>query len=49
MPTRPRIDFEGYHHIINRVVNRCNIFNSDHDKNIPRTVSLIIKVKDTLI
>ena len=33
MPTRPRIDFAGYHHIMNRGVNKTNIFNSDTDKN----------------
>ena len=27
MPTRLRIDIAGYHHIINRGVNRCDIFN----------------------
>lgn len=32
MPTRPRIDFAGYHHIINRGVNRCDVFNQDYDK-----------------
>lgn len=33
MPTRPRIDFAGYHHIMNRGVNKTNIFNNDIDKN----------------
>jgi|GEM_PF-5593446 len=28
MPTRLRVDIAGYHHVINRGVNRCNIFNS---------------------
>ena len=32
MPTRTRIDFAGYHHIINRGVNRCNVFNYHDDK-----------------
>ena len=32
MPSRPRIDFAGYHHIINRGVNRCDVFNQDYDK-----------------
>ena len=32
MPTRPRIDMAGYHHIINRGVNRCNVFESVGDK-----------------
>jgi len=34
MPTRPRIDFAGYHHVINRGVNRGNIFNNDNDKDM---------------
>ena len=32
MPTRLRVDLAGYHHIINRGVNRCDIFNSSDDK-----------------
>ena len=32
MPTRPRIDLAGYHHIINRGVNRCDVFNTSTDK-----------------
>jgi len=32
MPTRPRIDLAGYHHIMNRGVNKTDIFNSDADK-----------------
>ncbi|MDF1876211.1 transposase [Sulfurimonas sp. SAG-AH-194-L11] len=32
MPTRLRVDIAGYHHIINRGVNRCDIFNTDSDK-----------------
>jgi len=34
MPTRPRIDFAGYHHVINRGVNRGDIFNNDNDKDM---------------
>jgi hypothetical protein len=34
MPTRPRIDFAGYHHVINRGVNRGDIFNNDIDKDM---------------
>ena len=34
MPTRPRIDLAGYHHIINRGVNRCDVFNHDNDKDM---------------
>jgi len=26
MPTKSRIDLVGYHHVINRGVNRCVIF-----------------------
>ncbi len=32
MPTRPRIDLAGFHHIINRGVNRCDVFNTSTDK-----------------
>ncbi len=34
MPTRLRVDLAGYHHIINRGVNRCNVFNHDSDKDM---------------
>ena len=32
MPTRPRIDIAGYHHILNRGVEKMNIFCHDEDK-----------------
>ena len=32
MPRRPRIDFAGFHHLINRGVARCNIYLCDADK-----------------
>jgi len=32
MPRRPRIDFAGFHHIINRGVNRTNIYLCSDDK-----------------
>ena len=32
MPTRLRVDLAGYHHVINRGVNRCNVFEQDNDK-----------------
>ena len=32
MPTRIRIDLAGYHHIINRGVDRMNVFRDDEDK-----------------
>ena len=32
MPTRIRIDLAGYHHIINRGVDRMNVFRHDKDK-----------------
>ena len=32
MPRRPRIDFAGYHHIINRGVNKGVVFTSKQDK-----------------
>ena len=31
MPRRPRIDLAGYHHIINRGVNRSDIFEDSKD------------------
>ena len=31
MPRRPRIDLVGYHHVINRGVNRGDIFLEDDD------------------
>lgn len=34
MPTRPRIDLAGFHHVINRGVNRCNVFNHSDDKDM---------------
>jgi REP element-mobilizing transposase RayT len=34
MPTRLRVDLAGYHHIINRGVNRCNVFNHSNDKDM---------------
>jgi len=34
MPTRPRIDIAGYHHIINRGVDRMNIFRHNEDKDM---------------
>lgn len=32
MPTRLRVDLAGYIYIINRGVNRCDIFNCNDDK-----------------
>lgn len=32
MARRPRIDIPGYHHIVNRGVNRANVFSSSDDK-----------------
>ena len=32
MPTRLRVDLAGYHHVINRGVNRCVVFNTADDK-----------------
>jgi len=34
MPTRPRIDIAGYHHIVNRGVHQMNIFRHNEDKDI---------------
>jgi REP element-mobilizing transposase RayT len=33
MARRPRIDDAGFHHIINRGVERKNVFKNDEDKN----------------
>ena len=33
MPRKPRIDIPGYHHVINRGVNRENVFLCNDDKN----------------
>jgi len=32
MPTRPRIDLAGYHHVINRGINRDVVFNNSDDR-----------------
>jgi len=32
MPTRLRVNLAGYHHVINRGVNRCNVFEHKNDK-----------------
>ncbi len=34
MPTRLRIEIAGYHHLINRGVNRCDVFNHNNDKDM---------------
>ena len=34
MPTKLRVDLAGYHHIINRGVNRCDVFNHSNDKDM---------------
>ena len=34
MPTRLRVELAGYHHVINRGVNRCDIFNRHDDKEV---------------
>ncbi len=34
MPTRLRVDLAGYHHVINRGVNRCVVFDNSNDKEI---------------
>ena len=49
MPTKPRIDFAGYHHIINRGVNRCNIFNHNNDKNMLLQIINKIALRDNVI
>ncbi len=39
MARRPRLDIAGFHHIVNRGVNRSNVFESaeDKDKFFPRS------------
>ena len=32
MPRKPRVDIAGFHHVLNRGVNRENIFLCDEDK-----------------
>ena len=32
MARRPRLDFDGFHHIVNRGVARSNIYKCDEDK-----------------
>jgi len=32
MPIRLRVDLAGYHHVINRGVNRCIVFDHPNDK-----------------
>ena len=32
MVRRPRIDLAGYHHIINRGINKVDVFNDSEDK-----------------
>ncbi|RDX34781.1 hypothetical protein DZA35_01110 [Arcobacter sp. HD9-500m-PIT-SAG03] len=34
MPTRARIEISGYHHVINRGVNRCDVCNRNNDKDM---------------
>jgi len=34
MPTRLRVDLAGYHHVINRGVNRCLVFSHSNDKDM---------------
>ena len=34
MTTRLRVDLAGYHHVINRGLNRCDVFNHSNDKDM---------------
>ena len=34
MPRKPRIDLAGYHHVINRGVNRSTVFVDEEDYEI---------------
>ena len=48
MPTRPRIDIAGYHHIMNRGVDQMNVFRHNEDKDmflqIVNKIAMIHKV-----
>jgi len=35
MARKPRLDLDGFHHIVNRGVARSNVYKSDEDKEIP--------------
>ncbi len=48
MPRRPRIDLAGYHHIINRGVNRSDIFVDDSDYKMIHKVEDIINRNEDL-
>lgn len=45
MPRKPRIDLSGFHHIINRGVNRQNIFLCDDDKG--KFLRILERTRDT--
>lgn len=49
MQTKPRIDFAGYHHIINRGVNKSNIFNHNNDKDMLLQIINKIALRDSVI
>jgi len=34
MPTKPRIDFREFNNIVNREVNRTDVFNHSNDKDM---------------
>jgi len=37
MPRKSRIDLAGYHHVINRGVNRSTVFTDDEGCNLKKT------------
>ena len=39
MPRKPRIDLAGYHHVVNRGINRLSVFIEDEDFGISSEVS----------
>jgi len=39
MSRKPRIDLAGYHHVVNRGVNRSSVFMEDEDFGISSEVS----------
>jgi len=47
MPKKPRIDLAGYYHIINRSVNRSDIFVDDSDYEM--SLKMVCKTRNNAI
>ena len=43
MPRKPRIDLAGYHHVINRGVNRSEVFVDDDDYEVFLKIKLGVR------